>query len=221
MRPVNKGASPEKQFKSYQDAEYYLEKRLGAYCSFCELPIKHVPEVEHIEAKSEGGALTDWDNLLLACKYCNTRKGTKVKKGQKVHYLWPDEDDTFHPFTYSNGIPQINKNFLAEKNKIYSERAKNLFNLVNLGNVPVPKEKDRRFMLRNEAYNNALSSKEGWVKMKDKEERKCYLELMICLAQSTGFFSTWMEIFRDDEVVQNALINAFKGTNKKWAIHQK
>jgi len=39
MRPVNKGEAPKKKFKEYQEAEPYLEKRLGAYCSFCEFPI--------------------------------------------------------------------------------------------------------------------------------------------------------------------------------------
>lgn len=53
------------------------------------------------------GALTDWNNLLLSCKYCNTRKGTKVKKGGKGQYIWPDE--------------------------AYSSCAENLFHLVGLG----------------------------------------------------------------------------------------
>ena len=46
MRPVNKGEAPKIQFKKYQEAEPYLEERSGAYCSFCEFPLKHVPEVD-------------------------------------------------------------------------------------------------------------------------------------------------------------------------------
>lgn len=76
MRPVDKGAAPSVVFEKYQDAEPYLEERLGPYCSFCEMSIRHVPEVEHKEAKSAVGDLTAWDNLLLSCKYCNTR-GTR------------------------------------------------------------------------------------------------------------------------------------------------
>lgn len=87
MRPVYKGEAPYETIGKYQEAEPYLEERLGPYCSFCELRIIHVPEVEHIEAKAEGGSLTDWNNLLLSCKYCNTRKGTKVKKDEKTQYL--------------------------------------------------------------------------------------------------------------------------------------
>ena len=83
MRPVNKGYAPEKEYKHYQDALSDLEVRLGPYCSFCEMVIQHVPEVEHREAKSAGGEELKWDNLLLACKYCNTRKGARVKKAIK------------------------------------------------------------------------------------------------------------------------------------------
>lgn len=50
MRPVDKGEAPDRQFNQYQEAEPYLEERLGAYCSFCEMSINHVPEVEHREA---------------------------------------------------------------------------------------------------------------------------------------------------------------------------
>ena len=98
MRPVDKGKAPDAEFEKYQDAEPYLEERLGPYCSFCEYPIHHVPEVEHRESKARGGEELDWDNLLLSCKYCNTRKGKLVGKGEKEKYLWPDQDDTFHAY---------------------------------------------------------------------------------------------------------------------------
>lgn len=87
MRPVDKGKAPDAEFEKYQDAEPYLEERLGPYCSFCEYPIHHVPEVEHRESKARGGEELDWDNLLLSCKYCNTRKGKLVGKGEKEKYL--------------------------------------------------------------------------------------------------------------------------------------
>ena len=80
MRPVNKGDSPYQKIKSYGDALPYLEKRLGIYCSFCEMRINHVPEVEHVASKTRGGDLTAWNNLLLGCKYCNSRKSNKTYK---------------------------------------------------------------------------------------------------------------------------------------------
>lgn len=127
MRPVNKGYAPEKEYKHYQDALSDLEVRLGPYCSFCEMVIQHVPEVEHREAKSAGGEELKWDNLLLACKYCNTRKGARVKKGDKGKYLWPDEDDTFHAYLYDKDLPRLNESYLDMKGQEERDKAENLF----------------------------------------------------------------------------------------------
>lgn len=44
MRPVDKGESPYNTIKKYQDALPYLGEKIGYYCSYCEFPIKHVPE---------------------------------------------------------------------------------------------------------------------------------------------------------------------------------
>ena len=127
MRPVDKGEAPDKEFKKYQEAEPYLEKRVGAYCSFCELPINHVPEVEHKEAKARGGDEISWTNLLLSCKYCNTRKGAIVEKGDKQKYLWPDEDDTFHAFSYDTEIPKLNERYLQSQGRRLDRKRKICF----------------------------------------------------------------------------------------------
>ena len=74
MRPVNKGESPYQFIKDYKDAQSFLENRIGIYCSYCEMPIINAPEVEHIVSKTNGGDKTKWENLLLGCKYCNSRK---------------------------------------------------------------------------------------------------------------------------------------------------
>ena len=61
----------------YNVREYILEKfeRKCTYCGKKDIPL----EVEHIVPKSRGG--TDRvDNLCLACRPCNERKGTKTAK---------------------------------------------------------------------------------------------------------------------------------------------
>lgn len=219
MRPINKGEAPEKEFKKYQDAEAYLENRIGEYCPFCEFPIKHVPEVEHIEAKKRGGAELEWENLLLSCKYCNTRKGTIVGRGEKGKYLWPDEDDTFHAFSYDTDIPMLSEGYLKRQGENVRERADNLFQLIKLDNVPTsPKNKDRRYMKRNEARNCAIESKIGWEKVSRLSERETYLNLIVMLARETGFFSTWMNVFKEDQEVKELLVEAFKGTKKEYCL---
>lgn len=109
MRPINKGTSPYREISNYSEALPYLERRIGVYCSYCEFRIDHVPEVEHISSKSKGGDRTDWNNLLLACKYCNSRKSKKTSADDIEEYLWPDTDNTAIAFSYENGIPRINR----------------------------------------------------------------------------------------------------------------
>lgn len=219
MRPINKGEAPDIEFKRYQEAEPYLEERIGAYCSFCEFPIKHVPEVEHKEAKAKGGEKLAWENLLLSCKYCNTRKGIVVASGDKSKYLWPDEDDTFHAFLYNNDIPMLNEKFLEGKGRNIKQKAENLFRLVKLDNIPTsPTVKDRRYAVRSEARNCAMESKAGWDKVKESPDRALYLSQIEMLAEATGFFSTWMSVFKDDREVLEMLVASFKGTKEEYCF---
>ena len=177
----------------------------------------HVPEVEHREAKSTGGELLEWENLLLSCKYCNTRKGVRVKRDDKDKYLWPDVDDTFHAYSYDKDIPQLNEIYLNSKGTAEKEKAENLFHLIKLDNIPIcPKDKDRRYSSRNETRNCALESKIGLSKMKGITERKAYLNALKNLALAKGFFSVWMEVFKDDEEVKQLLISSFKGTKEEY-----
>lgn len=111
MRPVNKGDSPYTGISKYGDALPHLEKRIGLYCSYCEYPIFHAPEVEHIISKSRSPELiTEWSNLLLGCKYCNSRKKDKTDLNNISGYLFPDECNTAIAFTYKFGHPAVNIN---------------------------------------------------------------------------------------------------------------
>ncbi len=146
MRPIDKGTQPYESIKDYRDALPDLEKRIGLYCSYCEYPIKHVPEVEHKVTKSLGGSRTDWRNLLLGCKYCNTRKGTKVAPENVDDYLWPDCYNTAIAFVYSDGVPKVNTAVLEQldSGEQYIKKAQNLFDIIDLGNVPKTKKDDKR-----------------------------------------------------------------------------
>lgn len=199
MRPVDKGEAPTTEYKRYQDAEPELEERIGAYCSFCEMSIKHVPEVEHREAKVTDGELLKWENLLLSCKYCNTRKGKQVEKGDKEKYLWPDEDDTFHAYLYDRDVPRLNEEYLDRKGVQEKEKASKLFQLLQLDHISIaPKDKDRRYRARNEARNYAIMSKNGLNKMQTSSDQEEYMKMIKNLAQESGFFSVWMEVFKND-----------------------
>lgn len=52
MRPVAKGQPPQAEYAQYRDALDDLAGRIGLFCSYCEQPIQHAPEVEHVQPKS-------------------------------------------------------------------------------------------------------------------------------------------------------------------------
>ena len=221
MRAVNKGDSPYESIKEYQDAIPFQEKRIGLYCSYCEMSIKHVPEVEHKVSKSLGGELTVWENLLLGCKYCNTRKKDKVIPQDKDLYLWPDEDNTAIAYVYEYGYPKVNKECLQELDptgNLY-KKADNTYKVVGLGNDPTKKigEKDRRFLSRNSTYYKAQVSLKSWKNVREasfllKEDMK---RQILMTATAEGFFSVWLTVFSGEPEICNALIESFPGTRKE------
>ena len=170
MRPVNKGNSPYTRIGDYGEAQPYLENRIGGYCSFCEFPISHVPEVEHIAAKTKEGDLTAWDNLLLGCKYCNTRKGIKVTTENVEKFLWPDRYNTALAYTYDYGVPKVHETLLetVDPSGDVLNKAQNLFELVKLDNQPKLGEKDRRARQRNKVFTQARDSLADYLESKNE-----------------------------------------------------
>lgn len=213
MRPVDKGESPYRKISHYNDAKPYLRQRIGDYCSYCEFPIWHVPEVEHKESKSTGGALLEWKNLLLSCKYCNTRKGTVIEAGNHDKWLWPDEHNTFLAFRYDHGIPSVNEEFLKTLKNDSLDKAKNVFCELKLGTIPKVSYDDYRYMKRMEVYNMAQDDLEVW-KNHRNDDNEDWLKQMLEKAKLAGFFSVWMNVFQDEEIVRKRLIETFLGTDK-------
>lgn len=74
------------------------------------------------------------ENLLLACKYCNTRKSNKTTSENKNDYLWPDENNTELAYTYAGGIPRVNSPILLELDPSgnIAQKAENFLNWWNL-----------------------------------------------------------------------------------------
>lgn len=102
MRPIVKGPSPQDQYLHYRDALDDLTERVGYFCSYCEQPIKHATEVEHVQPKSlEPELERSWENLLLSCKSCNSTKGNEPVNLDQVAI--PDRDNTFRGLVFLEG----------------------------------------------------------------------------------------------------------------------
>ena len=209
MRRVDRGPWPldeenrEKRFRPYRKAKADLLAKLGNYCNYCERPgdlhVEHVIPVQHRE-DLEG----EWTNFLLGCANCN---GTKQHRNRsRDGYLWPDEDNTRAVFEYlPDGIVRVRAD-IPEPDRTEAE---NLFNLVGLGRKPTndPQASDLRWRKRREAWRTAEMARQSIAEGNDPE-------LVIRLAQASGFWSVWMAVFHEYPDVRDRLERGFPGTRR-------
>jgi hypothetical protein len=215
MRPVSRGTAP-RTYTKHQDARNDLIQVIGWYCSYCEMPIKNMPEVEHELPVHHGGGVVDWDNFLLSCKYCNTVKSDH--NTTLSGYFWPDTDNTFRAYLYHPYLPIEPVSTLSVQE---TSQAVAMIALCGLNREPgtsnLPTQRDNRWNSRREAWNKALLALEGWKKFKTHKRIPAYLkeEMAISItnqATAEGHFSIWMTIFEDDNEIRNRLIANFPGT---------
>ncbi|AAZ98637.1 HNH nuclease [Thiobacillus denitrificans ATCC 25259] len=215
MRPVDKGKDLG-SFKPYNKACAPLQDRLGEYCSYCERWIAAAIEVEHIlPKKANPSQKYRWSNFLLACKNCNTGKGSD--QIIVTDYLWPDLDNTFLAFCYDDEgraypNPRLPPAIL--------EKAKATWTLTNLNWHPdttftgmvAPSEKDHRHSHRKQAWIYA-SDKRNQLLQYDTPDRRVSVAKD---ALQRGMFSVWMTVFNTtselDREIRRLLIENFVGT---------
>lgn len=193
------------KYANYRDAKFPLTANIGQYCSYCE-GVEKVPslDVEHIAAKSKGGAISDWDNFLLCCKICNSYKGSKEVD---ENYHWPHLNNTFYSLIYDEtGRISINSD-IPELSKI---KAQNLLDLIQLQRYPDtiqhPSTKDFRWRLRYEAWNKASRQRKLFTEGSITEDD------VISYAKDVGQWSIWFTVFKGIDSIRRRLISDFPGT---------
>lgn len=211
MRPIDRGPSPEntadlrRKFREYKDATPFLRERIGEWCSYCERAVSPL-SLEHIQPKSLYPEKTlSWDNFLLACHHCNSKKGVADINDENISdYCWPDRDNTFLFFDYSlHGMVRPAPNLTPEDQK----RAERMIDLLNL-NPESPG--DCRFRARYEAMNHALLAQDAL----QKSDTDYLRHLIICMMQ--GHFSIWLYVFRDDADLRRRILAKFTGTAMRY-----
>ncbi|MCT4615817.1 MAG: HNH endonuclease [Marinifilaceae bacterium] len=191
MRPVDKGNAP-KTYTDHGQARHDLAVRIGYYCSYCEMKIRNSIEVEHILPQNQGGAPLDWDNFLLSCKYCNTRKGDH--NDNLDDYLWPDRDNTDLAYTYSEAEAIVPKSNLDAQLRDKAQESIDLMKL-NLHSDQTT-EADTRWRSRKEAWDLAQKSYTNW-----KAAPILAMANQIAKTSLNGHYSIWIEVFKNEPMV--------------------
>ncbi|MEA5467711.1 HNH endonuclease [Spirulina sp. 06S082] len=212
MRPILKGERPldsegnSKVFKQYQDARGDLIDRLGQYCSYCEMKIPTALAVEHIQPKKIYPELElEWNNFLLACPNCNSTK--KDKDISLEDCYWPHIDNTFRAFLYlKGGLIHLNPILTQEE----QQKARTTIELVGLQKESKSDKtrSDRRLSNRRETWDIAERS----LRNLQANNTLGMRELIVSTMETSGFWSVWMTVFKDDPDMLNRFIAAFPGT---------
>lgn len=194
MRPVEKGGAPI-VYTDYGSARHDLADVIGYYCSYCEMGVTNMIEVEHIHPVENGGNELDWGNFLLSCKYCNTVKSNN--NTSRVGYFWADVDNTDLCFEYSeiNVIQPIGS--LSAANKTI---ALSTIDLTGLDRIPDgvndPTEADTRWRSRKEVWDLVKKEYNDWIEVPIPQMARS-----IARTSLKGHYSIWIEVFKDVPLV--------------------
>lgn len=203
MRAVEKGPPP-RVYKRYGDARPDLVGRIGWYCSYCEMSVSNMIEVEHVVPRQRGGDPLAWENFLLACKYCNTVKSNR--NSSRAGYLWPDEHPTHLAFDYGE------VEFIRPAAGPTADAALATIDLMGLDRRPggpnKPSKADARWIHRLEVWRIAKRSLYNWHALPHRE----MAEQIALTAAGSGFYSIWTYVFREVEEVLPLIREKFNGT---------
>lgn len=117
-------------------------------------------------------------------------------------------------FTYKDGVPEVSEEALntIDQTGEALRKAKTLFELLKLDVLQRGAEKDKRNRKRNEVYEIAQESLRLW---KEFDYAKSIKTQITNNAKACGFFSIWMEVFREEPEMLEAFIEVFPGTRKE------
>ncbi|MCM3883852.1 HNH endonuclease signature motif containing protein [Frankia sp. R82] len=225
-----------------------LLRQIGEYCSYCEVALAGNAAVEHIMSKSQDATLeTEWDNFLLACVNCNSRKGAKTEKASDLDdYLWPCDitRDSSSAYQYywdasagvGNEVARVRVSPTAPTT--YGDRPANTLALVGLDidRSQDPAVPDRRADNRTTTWRvavrlaNDLASFGNTLAAYDGELAGLLIDQIVATATSLGFWSVWMTVFRArltqagmlttsiDALLLRLFVRTFPGTY--WGANQ-
>lgn len=233
MRPFERGSVPTDAAGNaltvthYRDWRRDLIDRIGPYCAYCNMPLGHKLEVEHMSAQAQQLVNPlDWSNLALSCNTCNTTKNARPYS-PATHYL-PDRHNTHMAFVY---VPRQRRRNTRDR-KLYDVvdvepapgltaaqqlKAQNTLDLVDInlidGRRSIP---NQRFSSRLGAWRDAEASLQDYEIIVSQAPAYSLQQArqIARTAKATGFFSLWFVIFSKYPEVLKLLVHKdqFPGT---------
>ncbi len=208
-RPSRSAATLVYDYHAYGGA---LLERLGEYCSYCEIALCGNAAIEHMAGKGlEPQFENTWNNLLLACTNCNSRKsvtGTSINLGE---FLWPCDlrIDTSTAFLYRkvDGLVRV-----EPAAGTLATRAAATIALFGLNNVPAENDRrssDRRVRNRTDTWDTAVTLADRYIQAGaatggfDQRFPRLLAEQIKAIATTLGFWSVWMTVFAQRMVAAN------------------
>lgn len=219
MKPVNKRAR-NRLYSPYSAAKPALLAAMGAHCSYCERAGD--PQDLHVEHIYPAGAhparSTKWNNFLVSCNTCNTYKRHHLGDGRQrsllARYLWPHLDNTARAFVYkSTGEVEVSSNVPAPL-----KRAAEL--TIDMTGLLLSPAKATGYEKVGVAYDGASKRSQVWGQASGFKQQfllaptASNAAVIADGASNIGYFSIWMEVFRDQPMVRQELIRAFKADPK-------
>lgn len=212
MRPINKWRTNTNNVKGtydpYGGAKLILLANFGNepnyFCNYCDRNIPGVNlEVEHVQPVKHYPDLEfSWVNFLIACKNCNLAKLDYNLEYQNI--VVPHYQNTFNCFEFNNdgtiSVPphMVNNPRIAETIRMLG---------FDRGHGhPDKQPQDDRYDIRRQTLFTARK------KLKQYEEGRQDIDDIVEMAITTGFWAVWMNVFKNHEKVQNALIESFTNT---------
>jgi HNH endonuclease len=233
MRPLDKGNCPtitdtsgiisNKTVAKYGDWKLDLIDRIGSYCAYCNMPLKHCLNVEHVVPKKPRkapkgyikGDIKAWENMLLACFKCNNAKLDEPINYED--YYFPEKHNTFLIFELDIDTTKCSA-ILKSKTGLNPQQTIKVSNTLGLFQFENIEDKrsdivDLRWKFRYKAYLVVKSSYSAYIRHKasDNFDKKEDIEHIKLVAETTGFFQIWFDFFKNEPEVLAALIQ-IRGT---------
>jgi uncharacterized protein (TIGR02646 family) len=215
MKPVNKGAAP-KRYSAYAEAKPDLVEKLGPFCSYCEAHGNPTAlDVEHIyPQKAHPTRERQWGNFLLSCKSCNSKKNAHLGSGRQrnlhARFLWPHLDNTARAFEYTaNGIVRPANGLSPQNLRLATETIAMVGFMSSPAAAADYETRSTPYTgasIREDIWHQAESIKKNYIANPSTE----FAGTLANLAASIGYFSVWMEVFRDRPEFRHELVRAFR-----------